>query len=190
MVAVVARISATAGTIFHGTRTPLTIWFSAAWFITTQKDGASALGLQRVRGLGSYGTAWTMLHRYRTAMVRATREPLRGDVEVDETFIGGPEPGKRGRGATGKVMVAIALEVSTPKGFGRCRMKVIPNATAGTLGVFIRENIEPGSVVHTDGLSSYPSALLGSYTHKPPSTSPAQGARPTRTCPAYTAWPA
>jgi transposase-like protein len=160
------RVSATAGTIFHGTRTPLTIWFAAAWFITTQKDGASALGLKRVLGLGSYGTAWTMLHRYRTAMVRPSRERLRGNVEVDETFIGGPEPGKRGRGAGGKVMVAIAVEIEHPTGFGRCRMQVIPNALGVTLGSFIRDNVELGSVVMTDGLVSYPKALGTDYTHK------------------------
>lgn len=100
-----------------------------------------------------------MLHRYRTAMVRPAREPLRGNVEVDETFIGGPEPGKRGRSAGGKVMVAIAVEIEDPTGFGRCRMQVIPNASAVTLGAFIRTNIELGSVVLTDGLISYPTAL-------------------------------
>lgn len=100
----------TAGTIFHGTRSPLTVWFAAAWMMTAQKDGASAQGLQRVLGLGSYGTAWSILHRYRTAMVRPGRDLLRGDVDVYETFIGGPRPGPGGRGATGKVMVVIAVE--------------------------------------------------------------------------------
>ena len=104
------QTSATAGTVFHRTRTPLTVWFAAAWFLTSQKDGASALGLQRVLGLGSYETAWTMLHRLRTAMVRPGRERLSGDVEVDETAIGGVKPGKRGRGAAGKTLVAVAVE--------------------------------------------------------------------------------
>ena len=95
------RTSTTAGTIFHDTRTPLTVWFAAAWNLTTQKNGISALGLQRVLGLGSYQTAWMMLHRFRTAMVRPGRELLSGDVEVDETFIGGVKPGKRARGFAG-----------------------------------------------------------------------------------------
>ena len=95
------RVSATAGTIFAGTRTPLTVWFEAAWLMTTSKAGTSALNLQRVLGLGSYQTAWAMLHRYRDVMVVPARDKLCGDVEVDETFIGGPKPGKRGRGAAG-----------------------------------------------------------------------------------------
>ena len=104
------RVSATAGTIFHGTRTPLTVWFAAAWLMVSQKQGISALGLKRTLGIGSEQTAWAMLHRYRTAMVRPGRERLRGMVEVDETFLGGPEPGVRGRGALGKVMVEVAVE--------------------------------------------------------------------------------
>ncbi len=161
------RVSVTAGTIFHRTRTPLTVWFAAAWFMTTQKDGASALGLQRVLGLSSYGTAWTMLHRLRTAMVRQGRDMLRGDVEVDETIFGGPRPGKRGRGAGGKTMVIIAVETLSPKGFGRCRMEVIPDTLTPTLRTFLRANIEPLSIVMTDGLSSYPPAIGTWFTHKP-----------------------
>jgi len=92
------RVSRTAGTIFQDTRTPLTVWFAAAWYLTTQKNGISALGLKRVLGLGSYQTAWAMLHRYRTAMVRPGRERLNGNVEADESFFGGVKPGKRGEG--------------------------------------------------------------------------------------------
>ena len=116
-------MSRTAGTIFQG-RTPLTVWFAAAWPLTTQKNGISALGLKRVLGLGSYQTAWTMLHRYRSAMVRPGRERLNGDVETDESFFGGVKPGKRGRGAAGKV------------GGHRCRALAVglrPRANAGHL---------------------------------------------------------
>lgn len=161
------RVSSTAGTIFQGTRTPLTVWFAAAWYLTSQKNGVSALGLQRVLGLGSYQTAWAMLHRFRTAMVRPGRELLRGDVEVDESFIGGVKSGKRGRGAAGKVLVAIAVEQKQPKGYGRARIMVIPNAQASTLRAFLLENVEPGSVVISDGLKSYPNAVGNDYTHKP-----------------------
>jgi transposase-like protein len=161
------RTSVTAGTIFHRTRTPLTLWFAAAWFLTSQKDGASALGLQRVLGLGSYQTAWAMLHRLRSAMVRPGRDMLSGDVEVDETSIGGVKPGKRGRGAACKTLVAVAVERTGAKGFGRCRLLVIPDATAPTLGQFLADHVEPGSVVLTDGLKSYPIAIGANYVHKP-----------------------
>ena len=120
------RVSRTAGTIFQDTRTPLTVWFAAAWPLTTQKNGISALGLKRVLGLGSYQTAWTMLHRYRSAMVRPGRERLNGDVETDESFFGGVKPGKRGRGAAGKVLVAIAVESTLAHGLR-------PRANAGHL---------------------------------------------------------
>lgn len=160
------RVSVTANTIFHRTRTPLTVWFAAAWLITSQKDGASALGVQRVLGLGSYGTAWSMLHRYRMAMVRPGRDKLSGDVEVDETYIGGPKPGARGRGAFGKVAVVVAVERTTSTRLGRCRLAVLPAITAQTLRAFLQENVEPGSVVITDGLLAYQKATAGLYTHK------------------------
>lgn len=161
------RVSRTAGTIFHGTRTPLTVWLAAAWYLTTQKNGVSALGLKRVLGLGSYQTAWAMLHRFRTAMVRPGREMLGGDVEVDESLIGGVKPGKRGRGAAGKVLVAIAVEQKSPKGYGRARIEVIPDAKAPRLRAFLLRTVEPGSTILTDGLKSYPGAVGGDYPHKP-----------------------
>jgi len=94
--------SLTAGTLFQDTRKPLRLWFQAMWYVTNQKQGVNALGLQRLLGLGSYRTAWAWLHKLRRAMVRPGRDRLPGTVEVDETFIGGPRPGKRGRGAEGK----------------------------------------------------------------------------------------
>ena len=108
-----------------------------------------------------------MLHRFRSAMVLPGRELLRGDVEVDETFVGGPRSGKRCRGATNKVMVIVAVEQRGTRGFGRCRLGVIPNAQAVTLKAWLEENIEAGSVLLTDGLLSYQSAAAASYTHKP-----------------------
>jgi transposase-like protein len=161
------RVSPTAGTIFHRTRTPLTVWFAAAWHLTAQKNGVSALGLQRVLGLGSYQTAWAMLHRYRTAMVRVGRDRLHGTVEVDESAFGGAKSGPRGRGALGKTLVAIAVERFDPKGFGRCRLAVLPNAKGPALRAFLLANVEPGSTVITDGLGSYPAATLDLYRHTP-----------------------
>ncbi|MDH3209974.1 MAG: IS1595 family transposase [Burkholderiaceae bacterium] len=161
------RVSRTAGTILQDTRTPPTVWFAAAWSLIAQKSGISALGLQRVLGLGSYQTAWAMLHRFRTAMVRPHRELLCGDVEVDEVFIGGVKAGKRGRGAAGKVLVAIAVEQRSPKGYGRTRISVISDATGQALRGFLRDHVERGSVVLTDGFKSYPVALGNDYSHRP-----------------------
>ncbi len=161
------RISATSGTIFHRTKTPLTLWFAAAWYMTSSKNGVSAKTLHRLLNFGSYQTIWTLLHRYRSAMVRPGRDRLCGDVEVDETMIGGVKPGKPGRGAEGKVLVAVAVEQTKPKGFGRCRLQVISNAEALTLRSFLLNHVEPGSVLITDGLSSYPGAAGSDYTHKP-----------------------
>ncbi len=161
------RVSATSGTIFHRTRTPLTVWFAAGWLLTSSKSGVAAVTVQRQLDLGSYQTAWAMLHRFRTAMVRPGRERLTGRVEVDETFIGGVKPGKRGRGAAGKAMVAIAVEQHEPRGFGRIRLQVIDNAQAPTLRAFLLDHVEPGATVVTDGLRSYPPAVGEDYDHDP-----------------------
>jgi len=160
------RVSATAGTIFHRTRTPLTVWFAAAWQMTSDKQGVSALGLKRVLKIGSTQTAWAMLHRYRSAMVRPGRDRLSGTVEADETFLGGPEPGVPGRGALGKILVEVAVE-RRDKGFGRCRMQVIDDASAPTLRAFLLAHVEPGSVMLTDGFPSYPPACGTDYVHRP-----------------------
>ena len=109
---------ATAGTIFQDTRKPLVDWFRAMYWVTTQKNGASALGLQRVLGLGSYKPAWTWLHKLRRAMVRPGRDCLAGAIEVDETYVGSPEEGKRGRQTETKAIVAVAAEKSG-RGIGR-----------------------------------------------------------------------
>ena len=160
------RVSPTAGTIFHATRTPLTVWFAAAWHMTSQKHGISALGLKRVLGIGSEQTAWAMLHRFRTAMVRPGRDRLSGTVEVDETFLGGPEPGRPGRGALGKTLVGVAVEQRGP-GLGRCRLAVIDDAGAVSLRTFLLAHVEPGSVVVSDGWLADPAACGTDYRHEP-----------------------
>jgi transposase-like protein len=167
------RVSVTAGTIFHRTRTPLTIWFAAAWYMTAAKNGVSARTLHRLLGFGSYQTAWAMLHRFRTAMVRPGRDRLKGEVEVDEVYIGGIKPGKRGRSAEGKALVAVAVEVLRPKGFGRCRLRAIPNVQAPSLRSFLLACVEPGSSLITDGFVSYPAAIGTDYGHRPISISKA-----------------
>jgi transposase-like protein len=155
----------TAGTLFHRTHLPLPLWFRAIWHITSQKYGANALGLQRVLGL-SYETAWQWLHRLRRAMVRPGREQLAGAVQVDETYVGGrKKPGKRGRGAAGKALVAIAVEDKDAEGMGRIRLQQLPDASAGSLGGFVRTMVAPASVVKTDDWSGYGSLPSLGYTH-------------------------
>ena len=127
------RTSVISGTIFDRTRTPLTVWFSVVWLFATAKNGISAQSLQRTLEFGSYQTGWAMLHRLRSVLVRPGRERLSGRVEVDETFIGGAEPGLRGGRQRGKkTLVVVAVEVHEPMGFGRCRMRIIPDASAGS----------------------------------------------------------
>jgi len=165
-----------AGTVFEGTRKPLRTWFLAMWFVTSQKHGASALGLQRVLGLGSYQTAWTWLHKLRRAMVRPGRERLRGNVEVDETYVGGEEEGTKGRETYKKGIVVIAVEIHRPKGFGRVRIKRVPDASSASLTPFVAEAVEPGSRIHTDGWVGYND--LASHGYKRKVTILAAGADP------------
>lgn len=169
----------TAGTVFEKTRTPLRTWLAAAWYITNQKNGVSALGLKRVLGLGSYQTAWAIMHRLRRAMVRPDRELLHGVVEVDETFLGSPRPLSRNRRArvnTGqqryevledklKAVVMVGVELHQPKGFGRIRLRKVIDNTKKSLLSFIRDEIEPGSTVHTDGSLSYITLKDYGYQH-------------------------
>src|SRR5947209_10818814 len=128
------RTSVTAGTLFDRRRTPLTVWFTACWMFATGKDGMSALSLQRALEIGSYPTAWAMLHRLRSVLVRPGRERLTGMVEVDEPYIGGEEAGLRGGRARGKkVLTGIAVEVTQPRGMGRCRLAPLTDASAKSL---------------------------------------------------------
>lgn len=162
------RSSVTAGTIFHGTRKPLRLWFEAMWYITSQKYGANALGIQRVLSLGSYHTAWKWLHRLRRAMVRSGREKLSGTVEVDETLVGGVGKGKRGRGAENKTLVAIAVENKggkNKKGMGRIRLQCVPDASEKNLLGFISSHVEKGSMICTDGWRGYNSLVANGYAH-------------------------
>lgn len=149
------QTSVTAGTIFQDMRKPLVMWFRAMWYVTSQKNGVSALGLQRVLGLGSYETAWTWLHKLRRAMVRPDRDRLSGWIEVDETFIGGLAEGAvGGRQKTNKALVVIAAQADGPS-IGRIRMRMIADASADSLHPFVIDCIEPGSTLHTDGWQGY-----------------------------------
>ena len=159
------QASVTAGTIFQDTRLPLRTWFRTMWWVTSQKNGASALGLQSILGLGSYRTAWALLHKLRRAMVRPGRERLSGRVEVDETYVGGAEEGLRGRQTQKKALVAIAAE-EDGAGIGRIRMKRIRGASKQQLHGFIQEAVEPDSTIHTDGWEGYVGLEALGYRHE------------------------
>ena len=160
------QTSVTAGTIFEGTRKPLRLWFQAMWYITNQKSGVSALGLKRVLGLGSYQTAWAWLHKLRRAMVRPGRDLLSGRVEVDESYVGGEEEGVHGRETETKAIVVIAVEVHSPKGFGRVRLRQVPDVSGPSLIGFIRDVVAPGATVITDGWQGYHGLSKHGYIHE------------------------
>lgn len=159
------KTSVTAGTVFQDTKKPLRLWFRAIWHLASQKYGGNALGLQRVLGLGSYRTAWTWLHKLRYAMVRPGRDRLAGIVETDETYIGGGKPGKRGRGAADKALVVVMVNVIDDT-IGRIRLKRVPNASGVSLQSAIKEGIEPGSTVYTDGWNGYSGLPAIGYAHE------------------------
>lgn len=158
------QTTVTAGTIFQDTRQPLRLWFRAMWHVTSQKNGASALGLQRVLGLGHYLTAWSWLHKLRRAMVRPGRDRLGGAVEVDETYVGGMAEGPRGRGSRKKALVAVAAE-KDGEGIGRIRLARIANASAQSLRAFVEASVTPGSGVQTDGWEAYGELPAWGYRH-------------------------
>ena len=173
------QVSVTAGTIFQDSHLPLTTWFRAMWHVASQKNGVSALGVQRVLGLGSYQTAWAWLHKLRRAMVRPGREPLTGTVEVDEAYWGAEEAGVVGRLTEDKALVIVAAECKGPRKIGRIRLAPIPDLKRVTLHGFIAANVAPGSVVVTDGLRAY--GKLAGYDHRPVLV--VGGPRPTKDLP-------
>jgi hypothetical protein len=134
----------------------------------SQKDGVSALSLQRSLEIGSYPTAWAMLHRLRSVLVRPGRDRLTGTVEVDETYIGGEEPGLRGGRAKGKKsLVGVAVELRQPRGYGRCRMGILRDGSAASLHPFVTEHVEPGATVITDAWKGYSGISKLGYIHEP-----------------------
>ena len=165
------QTSVTSGTIFDKTRTPMRVWLAAAWYATNQKLGVSALGLQRVLGLGSYQTAWTMLHRFRRAMVRPEREKLHGLVEVDETYLAITDKhavaqGKKRKSRTHRVMVAVAVEIHEPKGFGRIRLRQVKDDSAASVVPFVTESLASDATVRTDGSAAYRGLQELGYAHE------------------------
>ena len=161
------QTSVTAGTIFHRTRTPLRLWFAAAWLMTSQKHGVSALGVQRTLGLGSYQTAWAMLHRYREAMVRPGRERLRGHVEVDETYVGGVEEQRRRTPDGDQGDRRDRRGDREPQGFrAGAHAATFADVSKDSLIPFVDGAIEPAATVHTDGWQAYLTLPEHGYEHE------------------------
>jgi len=151
----------------HKTRLPLTVWFWAAYLVATHGPGISALQLQRQLGISRYETAWTILHKLRRAMVAPEREPLRGEVEVDEGYLGGRDTDLRGgRQRDGKPLVGVAVEVRG-SGSGRLRLQLLPDASAASLTSFVRSSVAAGAIVHTDGWAGYSGLRAAGFDHRP-----------------------
>jgi transposase-like protein len=159
------QTSVTAGTLFADTNLPLRLWFEAIWHVTNQKYGASALGLQRLLGLGSYRTAWNWLHKLRRAMVRPHRDRLDGAMEVDEIYVGGERPGKRGRGAAGKALVLVVAQADGGR-IGRIRLLRIPDASKATLTAAVKASVAPAAQVLTDAWDGYVGLATEGYDHQ------------------------
>lgn len=145
------KTSVTAGTIFHRSHTSISTWFAAVWFVTSQKNGVSALGLQNVLGFGSYETAWAWMHKLRRAMVRPEREQLSGVVELDETLVGGASTGQLGVSGENKVPVLVAVERLANGRLGRVRFDIGQRPGSKKLLTFAEDSIAKGSLIRTDG---------------------------------------
>lgn len=162
-----ARTSVTAGTIFDKTRYPMQMWFHVMWHVVGQKNGVSALGLQRELGLGSYQTAWAWMHKLRRAMVNPSRAMIGGPgttVEVDETFVGGVKvKAAGGRSPQGKAIVGIAAQ-SRRGGVVKVRLQRLPNTQLDTLTEFVLDHVARGSEVLTDAWGGYND--IGRYEYK------------------------
>jgi hypothetical protein len=160
------QVSLTAGTVFEGTRKPLRIWFRVMGELLFSKAGCSALEISRRFEL-RYGTAWTWLHKLRSAMDRSWGNPLDGLIEVDETYLGGADPAeKRGRSLAGKKMLVAGAAECRGKAIGRIRLRAIPAASSAVLCAFVANSIVAGSLVKTDGQKGYMRVASNGYQHQ------------------------
>lgn len=159
--------SATVGTVFEDSRKPLRLWFHVIWLMMAQKTGMSAKNLCDTYGFGSYQTAWGWLHKLRSVMIRTGRERLTGRVEVDEAYVGGQKEGARGRGAEGKTAVLVAVEGEAKRKLGRVRFRCVDAIDRERVELFIRDYVEPGAMVVTDGLSVYDQLKAAGFDHHP-----------------------
>jgi transposase-like protein len=159
------QTSVTAGTVFEDSRKPLRLWFHVMWLLMAHKTGLSAKGLCDVCEFGSYQTAWIWLHKLRSVMIRKGRERLQGRVEIDEAYIGGKKEGPAGRGAEGKTLVLVAVEGKKGEKLGRVRFRCIETITQEAAESFIKDYVEPGSQIVTDGLNAYNKVESMGYIH-------------------------
>ena len=161
------QTSVTAGTVMHKTRLPLTVWFWSAYLVSTHGPGMSALQLRRQLGITRYETAWLILHKLRRAMVAPNREPLSGEVEVDEGFLGGRDTDLRGsRQRNGKPLVGVAVEIRG-EGSGRLRLSLLSDASSASLTRFVSASVAAGATVHTDGWQGYSGLRAAGFDHRP-----------------------
>ena len=160
------KTSATAGTIFHRSHSPLSTWFAAVWFVTSQKNGVSAQGLKDALGFGSYETAWAWLHKLRRAMVRPDRELLSGVVELDQSFVGGRATGKRGP-SSDKAPITIAVERDERGRLGRVRLELADKPGGLDMIDFACEVVAPGAAICTDGARMFTRLTDKGYIHRP-----------------------
>ena len=169
------RTSPMAGTTMHRSHIGVQDWFWAAYLVATHTPGFSAKQLERQLGC-QYRTAWFMLHRLRRSMVNDTRSKLKGEVEVDETIIGGPVKGQRGRGVTAaatKTLVFGGVEVVSytdkhdrpTERAGRIRLRITERADEKSIERFLDQNVDGGSKIRTDGWKGYSKTALLSYHH-------------------------
>lgn len=159
--------SVTAGTVFEDSRKPLRLWFHVMWLMMAQKTGLSAKNLCDTYGFGSYQTAWGWLQKFRSVMIRSGRERLVGRVEVDEAYVGGQKEGTRGRGAEGKTLILVAVEGDAKRKLGRVRFRCVDAIDRDTVELFVRDYVEPGTKVVTDGLSVYDKLKAAGFNHRP-----------------------
>ena len=161
------QVSVTAGTVLHGTRLSIRDWFSAAYLVATYTPGISAVQLQRQLGLKRYETAWGLLQKLRRAMVRPERGRISGEVEVDETYVGGVEAGRRaGRLRDSSKTVVVGTVEIRGSGSARVRLSVVDDLSAASLVGFLEHSVTPGSIVHTDGWGGYRPLATKGYDHR------------------------
>jgi transposase-like protein len=167
------QTSLTAGTMFHKSRKPLRLWFLAIYLFVSGKQGISAMDMMRKLGI-SYPTAWTWLHKLRGAVACRETSLLSGIVEIDETLEGGRDEGHQGgRGTAKKTVIAGAVEVHEgDAGFGRCRLSVVEDASAQSLGAFLGEKVAPGSALLSDGWAGYNAEATTGLDHFPSAIAP------------------
>jgi ISXO2-like transposase domain/Transposase zinc-ribbon domain len=175
------KTSATAGTIFHRSHTPLSTWFAAIWFVTSQKNGVSARALQENLGFGSYETAWAWLHKLRRAMVRPDRDLLTGAVELDQSFLGGRATGEQG-GSTDKAPITIAVERDERGRLGRLRLAMADRPGGRDMVDFAAAVVALGATICTDGAAVFTRLADGATSIAPLRATPPRTS--TRSCPA------